>query len=236
MSGWIKVEKSLDDDPRVIRMCARLRNADVTQPYAQLLVIGALVKFWWYADTHIREDDTLDLGTTEIDQMVGLPGFCALLPECWLRKIDDNRVELPDFQEHNGVDAKRRAVTQKRVQRHRNAHSVTQALPDQTRPDQDQTKKKRAEAPVFDPGSIPGLDAAAWGMWLDHRKAIKHEILPHAMPVAAKKLAKLNGEQLAAVEHSIANGWQGLFAEKQINHPSARQVDPPRRAAKFGAS
>jgi hypothetical protein len=136
MSGWIKVEKSLDDDPRVIRMVARLRNADVTLgSRAPLLVIGALVKFWWYADTHIRQDDTLDLSPSEIDEMVGLPGFCDLLPECWLRQVDGNCVELPDFQKHNGVEAKKRAVTQKRVSRHRNAASVTPALPDQTRPD-----------------------------------------------------------------------------------------------------
>ena len=144
MSGWIKFEKSLEDDPRVVRMIAQLRNADVTLvKHAPLLVVGALARFWWYADTHIRDDDRLDLGFSEIDDMVGLPGFCLLMPSDWIVQIDERTVELPDFQEHNGVEAKRRAVTQKRVERHRNAggkqkrySSVTDALPDQTRPDQ----------------------------------------------------------------------------------------------------
>lgn len=126
-------------------MVSRLRNADVTLgSKASALVIGALVKFWWYADTHIRSDNTLDLGPNEIDELVGVPGFCDLMPDDWIRKIDENSVELPDFQQHNGVEAKRRAVTQKRVERHRNAKSVTPALPDQ---DQTKTITTASETP-----------------------------------------------------------------------------------------
>jgi hypothetical protein len=154
LSGWIKVEKSLDDDPRVLRMASRLRNADVTLgERTHALVVGALVRFWWYADTHIRADDTLDLGKNEIDNLVGVPGFCDLMPDDWLRVVDESTVELPGFQTHNGVEAKRRALVQKRVTRHRdksNAVSVTpayrSALPDQTRPDQDHKRGGSARA------------------------------------------------------------------------------------------
>lgn len=150
MSGWIKWEKDLESDPRVLRMARELKRRCNAVPFHPVtLVCGGLLRMWAYADSHIREDDTLDLGASELDEIIGIEGFCSLLPADWLVQIDENTVELPNFQEHNGVEAKRRALTQKRVQRHRNASCVTPALPDQdqTRPDQDQ-QTEGAEAPA----------------------------------------------------------------------------------------
>lgn len=141
MSGWIKWEKDLESDPRVLRMARELKRMCNALPFHPVtLVCGGLLRMWSYADSHIRDDDTLDLGRSELDEIIGIEGFCSLLPADWLVEINENTVELPNFQEHNGVEAKRRALTQKRVKRHRNASSVTEALPDQdqTRLDQDQ--------------------------------------------------------------------------------------------------
>jgi hypothetical protein len=153
LSGWIKLEKDLRDDPRVIRMARELRNAGVTHERFTTsmhvtLVLGCLEVLWCYADTHIRQDDTLDLGVDEIDELVGLRGFCKIMPPDWLEVIDANRVKLPDFHSHNGTEAKKKALNQKRQERHRNGvalheltqtsrTSVTPALPDQDQ-DQDQ--------------------------------------------------------------------------------------------------
>lgn len=158
MSGWIKLEKDRRDDPRVLRMARQLRDASVTHerfmPAIHVtLVLGSLDQLWCYADTHIRDDDTLDLGAHEIDELVGLRGFCDLLPGDWLEIIDADHVKLPGFHTHNGTESKRRALTQKRMARHRNAPaspmrndmqrtSVTRASPDQTRPDQEETKTR----------------------------------------------------------------------------------------------
>lgn len=142
MSGWIKWEKDLESDPRVLRMARELKRSCNALAFSPVtLVCGGLVKLWSYADTHIRDDDTLDLGSTELDELIGIPGFCDLMPTDWLRKIDENTVELPGFLDHNGVEAKKKALTQKRVENHRKRNSVTGALTD-TLPDQDQTKTK----------------------------------------------------------------------------------------------
>lgn len=169
MSGWIKVEKSLESDPRTLRVARELAKTLTTfsgptesdgrfDPCNALayhyvtLVCGALARLWIYADTHIRDDDTLDMGAAEIDDWLGIPNFCAALPQDWLREIDEHTVELPGFQAHNGVEAKKKALTQKRVERHRktsrNAPALqtaetcnAPALPDQTRPDQTRPKE-----------------------------------------------------------------------------------------------
>jgi hypothetical protein len=155
VAGWIKWEKDLETDPRFTRVVRKLRDTSVTQalPVTTLLV-GALVRLWSYADSHIRSDDTLDLGPDDIDDMLGVPGFCRALPDDWLTIIDEEHVELPGYQEHNGVEAKKRDLATKRQQRKRardrhapvtpvTRDSVTPALPDQTRPDQ--TKPDQSE-------------------------------------------------------------------------------------------
>lgn len=159
MSGWIKWEKDIETDPRFVRIVRKLKS--VTQPSrgrhasalqegaVVTLAMGALLRFWSYADTHIRSDDTLDLGPADIDDLVGIQGFASALPEDWMRPLDDAHVELPGYQTHNGVEAKKRDLAQKRQERKRSRDShapVTQesdasvivALPDQdqTRPEE----------------------------------------------------------------------------------------------------
>lgn len=154
MSGWIKLEKDRRDDPRVLRMARELRHAGVTHERFTAamhvtLVLGCLDVLWCYADTHIRNGDTLDIGADDVDELVGLKGFCGLMPVDWLVVLDANRVQLPDFHAHNGTEPKRKALNQKRQERHRNApvtspsrSTVTDALPDQdqTRPRPDHEK------------------------------------------------------------------------------------------------
>lgn len=149
MSGWIKWEKSLESDPRVLRMArdlGRMLGCNASAFHPVTLVCGALIRLWAYADSHIRNDNTIDLSAAELDQVLGITGFCSIMPDDWLREKDENTVELPSFQEHNGVEARKRALTQKRVAQHRNKQkrtSVTPTLPDQ---DQDQDHKSNGRA------------------------------------------------------------------------------------------
>lgn len=163
MSGWIKVEKDLESDPRVLRMAKDIgRLFFLFHPTDDLdpcnacafpgvtLVCGALTRLWIYADSHARDDDTLDMGAQEINEWLGIPNFCSIVPKDWLIEIDEHTVELPGYQQHNGTEARKRALTQKRVAQHRKRDSVApsnaSALPDQTktrpRPRLDQTKTK----------------------------------------------------------------------------------------------
>ena len=159
MSGWIKIEKDLRDDPRFLRMVRNyVTQVRISERHAATLLVGCLAQLWMYADSHIREDDTLDLGTDEIDQLIGIEGFAKLMPTDWLEIVDANSVKLPGFQAHNGTEAKKKALTQKRVARHR-IRNVTQsrsedddgcnasALPDQTRLDQTRPSVRGARTP-----------------------------------------------------------------------------------------
>lgn len=158
MSGWVKMEKDLRGDLRVKRMAAALIAGGVCNAGALpvraagnagaslgvTLVLGGLAQLWMHADSFARDDDTLEITANEINELTGIEGFAQVLPADWLQIVDEHCVKLPDFHEHNGVEAKRRAQGAKRVARHRAedkkrttvTSSNAPALPDQTRPDQ----------------------------------------------------------------------------------------------------
>jgi hypothetical protein len=124
---WIKVEKSLWEDPRIITMASLLSEQLYTElgAYVPVRILwitcaGAVGKIWSVADTHVNNDDILALGPAHIDELTGIKGFCNLMPKEWLQVIDANHVKIPGFHAHNGTTAKKRALDQKRQQRHRN--------------------------------------------------------------------------------------------------------------------
>src|SRR5205807_4309435 len=135
MGGWIKLEKDLREDPRVLRMArgidqryllfawpssdGNLDPSNATALPAVTLVLGGLMQLWSLADSFARDDDTLDISPDEIDQLTGIKGFAELMPRDWLEVLDAEHVKLPGFHEHNGIIAKRKALTARRVTQHR---------------------------------------------------------------------------------------------------------------------
>jgi hypothetical protein len=75
-------------------------------------------------------------------------------------------------------------------------------------------KENKVPREAFDAATMPGLDAKAWGEWIGYRSEIKKPIRPASLSLAAKRLAAMGPGQRAAVEYSIASGYQGLFAPK----------------------
>jgi hypothetical protein len=62
--------------------------------------------------------------------------------------------------------------------------------------------------------SISGLDAGAWRDWEAYREKRKPAIKSASRQKAMEAMAALGDGQRAAVDHSIANGYQGLIAPK----------------------
>lgn len=201
MSGWIKLEKDLANDPRVLKMASRLSHADVTlASRSRLVVIGALVSLWWYADTHIGDDDVLAIGSDEVDELVGLKGFCALMPQDWLQVLDADHVKLVDYTAHNGSKAKNAALAQKRQQRHRekptstsrsrHAPVTSSALPDKTKTIQRQDKKEdlrtTAAAPPTRTQKPPKVSHETEGWFLDFKLAYPSRAGDHGWRKAMK--------------------------------------------------
>lgn len=169
MSGWIKLDKKLVESIRFRRVVRKLRETsnalrDVTHELAVTITVGGLMRFWAYADSHIDDDNALAMTIDEVDELVGIDGFGKALPVEWLKVLDADHVQLPDFLAHNGSSEKQRRDNARRqaAYRHRReSRNVTRdvtddnarndARPDQTREDQKEeihTARARAELPA----------------------------------------------------------------------------------------
>ncbi len=60
----------------------------------------------------------------------------------------------------------------------------------------------------------PGLNVSAWEQWIEYRKKLRKPLKQISISAAQQELAAFGDDQLAVVTHSIANGYQGLFAPK----------------------
>ncbi len=137
MAGdWIKMRTNLDTDPRVIEMAASLKVSEME-------IIGCLWKVWSWADSHSIDGNAIRVTGVTLDRFTGLNGFAEALRNVGWLEGRDNALTFPRFAEHNGQTAKKRAETNKRVKKHRNAKAVTSvtqnALPEKRREEKNKT-------------------------------------------------------------------------------------------------
>jgi hypothetical protein len=127
MSGWIKFWKDTDDDPRLAQAASLLRErylvAKRTRGGGEDLSIsdelrfmrnalrGCLATLWCYADTHIGRDDILPISSQTLDALVGIEGFCDVMPVDWIEKLDDGTIRLPGYAEKNELIAKEKRAS-----------------------------------------------------------------------------------------------------------------------------
>lgn len=120
--AWIKIEDSTPDKPEVWKMAEKLGiDADA--------VLGKLVRVWIWADQQTIDGNAHSVTKALLDRTAGVTGFAdAMIRVGWLRVVEDG-VEFHNFDRHNGETAKKRALTRRRVEKHRagNADSVTES-------------------------------------------------------------------------------------------------------------
>lgn len=130
MAGdWISVEHTTPDKPEVYKIAETLG----IDPDA---VVGKLVRIWVWADQQTLDGNAPSVTKLLLDRVTHCAGFGEAMEKAgWLRSVDGTLV-FPNFDRHNLETAKQRALTRKRVTKHRarcnaerNAGGVTSALP-----------------------------------------------------------------------------------------------------------
>lgn len=118
MAGeWIKVETCLPGKAEVIRL-SRLLSVKRDE------ALGILVRFWVWADSNTVDGVVDGVASTDVDAVLSCPGLCRALETVGWLQIDSNgeRITIPKFTRHNGESAKKRALTNERQARWRNAN------------------------------------------------------------------------------------------------------------------
>lgn len=141
MGGYIRMDKDLDDDPRVHDLgeaLARERfgletqepenyTADDVQTIGLACdaVIGALYRLWRYGDTYLGRHDRLkgaSRGLARIAEVTALPmSLLRMFPIEWLLIHTDGSIELPGYASKNALinRDKRREGGRERTRRYR---------------------------------------------------------------------------------------------------------------------
>ncbi|WP_395752869.1 hypothetical protein [Prosthecobacter sp.] len=114
---WIKIETCTPDKPEICSLATQLKLDEDT-------VVGKLVRLWSWAELNRIQPN--DIGVTKefIDKLVGRKGFAAALAQTgWLEETE-GKLSFRNFKRHNSPVAQNKALTAKRVARHRLRKSV----------------------------------------------------------------------------------------------------------------
>jgi len=164
MAGdWLKFEKATPDKPEVFAIASALG----IDPDA---VVGKLLRVWIWFDTHTTDGNARSVTLALLDRISGVSGFAAAMQSVSWLESDSSGVRLPQFDRHTGETAKGRALTAKRVAKHKdsanakgNAAGVSPPLP---REEKRREEKKELEAKAtVRPTPAPddeGLFPEAW--------------------------------------------------------------------------
>lgn len=110
--AWIKLETHIFDKLEVFTIAEDLGiDADA--------VVGKLCRIWSWFDLNTVDGVTPGVTESLLDRYCGIAGFCkSMIKVGWMGK-NDAGLFLPNYDRHNSQTAKDRALTAKRVSKHR---------------------------------------------------------------------------------------------------------------------
>lgn len=193
----------LQSHPKVVRILSATKSD-------KFRVIGGLHAVWCVFDAHC-EDGVLQGYTPEtLDHIIGWSGFSsAMVSVGWLIENVGVSLAIPEFSEHNGQSAKRRAEDQKRKRDSRNSTESVRNL-SANDADEKQTRKEKIRKENIKYIRPSDVSDVVWGEYVAHRKAKKSTIsgtVVDSLRVDAKSVG-LTLEQ--AIQMQIKRGWTGF--------------------------
>jgi hypothetical protein len=137
--AWIKMRDELQTHPKVVRILSATKSD-------KFRVIGGLHAVWCVFDVHSEDGVLFGYTPDLLDHMVGWMGLSdAMMSVGWLHYDGAQTLSLPEFEEHNGQSAKRRADDSKRKKRARDSGQMSEECPQNVRREWGTEKEKEKE-------------------------------------------------------------------------------------------
>lgn len=232
--AWIQSHQQLLNHPKVADLMSLLGwNLDET--------VGKLHRFWWWCVDYAEDGDLRKHNDNRLAAAAGvLPGepakafVQAMITACWLDR--DPYFRVHDWWDYAGPFLQ---------VRYKHKPEQWQAVRDLYDPDKKQngskngsknsTDKKREDKKKKEPPTPlvsifpPELDCpafhSAWADWEQHRRESSHKMTPLAAEKLLKKCVGLGVVRaVAAIEHSIASGYRGIFEDSRPGEKRPRQL------------
>jgi hypothetical protein len=113
MAGdWIKMRTALAHDPAVIAMALDLDKGEFE-------IVGMLHHIWGWADSQSQDGHIKRVTPKWIDRFVHCDGFAKSMEMAKWLAVNDDGIEFPNFDRHNGDSAKKRAEDAERKRKSR---------------------------------------------------------------------------------------------------------------------
>lgn len=114
MAGeWLKFECSLPEKPETLAITVAMGWDDPD------LTVGKLMRLFRWFDQHTVDGNAPGVTPALLDRLIGVTGFVQAVANAGWMSITDGGLALNHFDRHNGMTAKNRAQTAKRVANHR---------------------------------------------------------------------------------------------------------------------
>lgn len=219
---WIKVEATTPHKPEIVRIA---RAVGITRDDA----FGKMMRFWIWLDG-VSVDGRVDgLVDGDVDDLLSCDGIGAAIASVgWIEFDNDNcRILIPNFERHNGETAKGRALKAIRQQKWRQNRDVDvdaitstpASTPASTREEKRRIKKPPTPFSVPDSLKHPRFERA-WADWQAHRAEIQKPLTPTQAAKQLEQFAEWGAPRaVAAIEHTIAKGWQGIREPERNGQP-----------------
>ncbi|WP_434033571.1 hypothetical protein [Cupriavidus sp. a3] len=187
MAGdWIKFEVSTPEKQEVLAITVDMGWDDPD------LTVGKLLRVWRWFDQQTVEGNAPGVSAPLLDRIAGVTGFAKAMAKVGWLNISDAGLSLPNFGRHNGETAKSRALTAKRVAKHKanakgneegNAATVTEELPrEEKRREESSTTSNEVvvDSVPADDFSLDGEGKKTTRPECPHQAiiALYHEVLP----------------------------------------------------------
>lgn len=159
MAGeWLKMECATPDKPETFAITTKMGWEDPD------LTVGKLFRVWRWFDQQTTDGNAHGVTSSLLDRIAGATGFAqAMIDVGWL-VANQFSLSLPNFEKHNGMTAKSRAQTAKRVANHRadapgnaicNASNVTPALAREEKKRKEKNKELSSKAESASASRLP---------------------------------------------------------------------------------
>ena len=116
MAGhWIKWEKGLEQKPEVIRIAKAMR----TTP---LHAAAMCMRVWAWADDNCTDGVVAGFDGSDLDAVVGIDGISKSMASVGWLLVSESGMQFPNYDRHNGITAKERALNANRMRMARANH------------------------------------------------------------------------------------------------------------------
>lgn len=220
MAGdWIKMGKDLLTHPKVVRMSSALR-AD------KLRTVGGLFAVWCLFDTHSVDGQLSGYSHETIDEEIRFPGFSAAMEAVGWLKSDAEGTSLPDFEEHNGQSAKRRA---QETERKRGERKTSASGADKKRTREEKRREEYLSGDATSPIETASAPTAYGLCSKAMRKAGMFDVSPDHPEFRAMVEAGVSADEFAsAAAEAVGRGKGFAYALATVR---GRREDAARKGA-----